>query len=236
MTRASKAVIAAAFIAVTSIRAQTPSRVQSSREVPVPAPAKADADFAGLFRFEPTGLSLLRPYSRGRIPVVLIHGLWSNPWSWARMIEDLEADAALRNRYQLWTYGYSTGDPLPYTAGLLRRDLDEVRRRFDPDCSDAAWDRMVLVGHSMGGLLTKMMVQDSRTRLWRLISDRPPEDLAGEPDHQFKLGALRLRGDRVGDRHRGEAALRGQRQLRDRLVAGGLLDPREHVGVVLELR
>ena len=58
MTRASKAVIAAAFIAVTSTRAQTPSRVQSSREVPVPAPAKADADFAGLFRFEPTGLSL----------------------------------------------------------------------------------------------------------------------------------------------------------------------------------
>ena len=182
MTRASKAVIAAAFIAVTSTRAQTPSRVQSSREVPVPAPTKADADFAGLFRFEPTGLSLLRPYRRGRIPVVLIHGLWSNPWSWARMIEVLEADAALRDRYQFWTFGYSTGDPLPYTAGLLRRDLDEVRRRFDPDRSDAAWDRMVLVGHSMGGLLTKLMVQDSGTRLWRLISDRPPEDLAGEPD------------------------------------------------------
>jgi pimeloyl-ACP methyl ester carboxylesterase len=98
------------------------------------------------------------------------------------MIEDLEADAALHNQYQLWTFGYSTGDPLPYSAGLLRRDLDEVRRRFDPDRSDEAWDRMVLVGHSMGGLLTKMMVQDSRTRLWRLISDRPPEDLAGEPE------------------------------------------------------
>ena len=178
MTRTLKAVIAAAFIAMTSTRAQTPSGVQSSRE----APAKADADFAGLFRFEPTGLSLLRPYRRGSIPVVMIHGLWSNPWSWARMIEDLEADAALRNRYQLWTYGYSTGDPLPYSAGLLRRDLDEVRQRFDPDRSDAAWDRMVLVGHSMGGLLTKLMVQDSGTRLWRLISDRPPEDLAGEPD------------------------------------------------------
>src|SRR6516225_7622972 len=180
MIRASKAVIAAAFIAVTSTRAQTPSRVQSSREVPVPAPAKADADFAGLFRFEPTGLSLLRPYRRGRIPVVLIHGLWSNPWSWARMIEALEADADLRDRFQFWTFGYSTGDPLPYTATLLRRDLDEVRRKFDLDGSDTAWDRMVLVGHSMGGLLTKMMVQESGTRLWRLVSDRPAEELAGE--------------------------------------------------------
>ena len=53
-----------------------------------------------LFRYEPTGLSLLRPYRRDRIPVVLIHGLWSNPWSWARMIKELEADAALRDRYQ----------------------------------------------------------------------------------------------------------------------------------------
>ena len=70
---------------------------------------------------------------------------------------------------------------MPYSASLLRRDLDEVRRKFDPDRSDAAFDRMVLVGHSMGGLLTKMMVQDSGTRLWRLISDRPVDELAGDP-------------------------------------------------------
>jgi pimeloyl-ACP methyl ester carboxylesterase len=65
--------------------------------------------------------------------------------------------------------------------------LDEVRQRFDPDRSDAALDRMVLVGHSMGGLLTKMMVQDSGTRLWRLISDRSPEELAGEPDDRDRF-------------------------------------------------
>ena len=180
-------VVVTAFLAATSARSQVSSRVESSREPPAPAPAKADPAVVSLFRFEPTGLSLLSPYQRGRIPVVLIHGLWSNPWSWARMIEVLESDAALRDRYQFWTFGYSTGDPLPYTAGLLRRDLDEVRRRFDPDRSDPAWDRMVLVGHSMGGLLTKMMVQDSGTRLWRLVSDRPAEDLAGDPDDCERL-------------------------------------------------
>jgi pimeloyl-ACP methyl ester carboxylesterase len=169
------------FIAGMSAWAQAPSRVQSPRDAAGPAPAKADASIAGLFRFEPTGLSLLQPYRRGRIPVILIHGLWSNPWSWARMIEDLEADAALRDRYQFWTFGYSTGDPLPYSAKLLRRDLDDARRRFDPDRSDAAFDRMVVVGHSMGGLLAKMMVQESGTRVWRLVSERPFEDLAGDP-------------------------------------------------------
>ena len=93
----------------------------------------------------------------------------------------MEADAALRDRYQFWTFGYSTGDPLPYSAALLRRDLDEARRKFDPDRADAAFDRMVVVGHSMGGLLAKMMVQESGTRLWRLVSERPAEDLAGDP-------------------------------------------------------
>jgi hypothetical protein len=63
-------------------------------------------------------------------------------------------------------------------------------------------------------------------------SSRP--DLAGEADHQFELGALVRWCDRVGDRHRREPALRGQRQFRERLEAGRLLDPGENVRVVLE--
>ncbi len=180
MSHESSAAVAAILIVAMSAWAQAPSRIEASREAPGPSPAKADADVAGLFRFEPTGLSLLRPYRRGKIPVVLIHGLWSNPWSWARMIGELEADAALRDRYQFWTFGYSTGDPLPYSAALLRRDLDEARRKLDPDRADAAFDRMVVVGHSMGGLLAKMMVQESGTRLWQLFSERPAGDLAGD--------------------------------------------------------
>ena len=171
-----------ALIAATSAWSQAPSRVGPSREASGRLSSRADTDVVSLFRFEPTGLSLLRPYQRGKTPVVFVHGLWANPWSWSRMIESLEADSALRDRYQFWTFGYSTGDPLPYSAALLRRDLDEVRRKFDPDGTNAAFDRMVLVGHSMGGLLTKMMVQDSGTRLWRLISDRPVDELAGEPE------------------------------------------------------
>jgi pimeloyl-ACP methyl ester carboxylesterase len=170
------------IIAATSAWPQSQPRVEPSREVSGHSSSRVDPDVAGLFRFEPTGLSLLRPYHRGKTPVVFVHGLWANPWSWSRMIARLEADLALRDRYQFWTFGYSTGDPIPYSAALLRRNLDEVRRKFDRDRTDAAVDRMVLVGHSMGGLLTKMMVQDSGTRLWRLISDRSVDELAGEPD------------------------------------------------------
>jgi pimeloyl-ACP methyl ester carboxylesterase len=173
-------------VAAISAAAQNPARVESSREVAGRSLSKADADVAGRFRYEPTGLSLLRPYKRGKIPVVFIHGLWASPWSWSRMIESLEADPAVRDRCQFWTYGYSTGDPIPYSASLLRGNLDEVRRKFDPDGSDREYDRMVVVGHSMGGLLTKMMAQESGTRLWQVISDRPVDELAGDPaDRDF---------------------------------------------------
>ena len=32
-----------------------------------------------LLRYEPTGLSLMSPYARGKIPVLFIHGLWRTP-------------------------------------------------------------------------------------------------------------------------------------------------------------
>ena len=83
------------------------------------------------------------------------------------MVEDLEADPALRGRYQFWTFRYASGDSIPYSAHLLRQSLRRARRVFDPDGTDAAFDRMVVVGHSLGGILAKMMVQSSGSRLWQ---------------------------------------------------------------------
>ncbi|MBV8431127.1 MAG: alpha/beta fold hydrolase [Solirubrobacterales bacterium] len=164
------------LIAATLSRAQRPPEVEAP-DRPRDHTPKTDAEFADLLRYEPTGLSLLRPYRRGRIPVVLIHGLWSSPWSWSRMVEPLEADDPIRERYQFWTFGYSTGDPIPYSADLLRRALREARAKLDPDAEDPAFDRMVLVGHSMGGLLTKMMIQESESRFWSALAVRPFDSL-----------------------------------------------------------
>jgi pimeloyl-ACP methyl ester carboxylesterase len=145
-------------------------------------PSGHPGSIAELLRYEPTGLSLLSPYARGKIPVVFIHGLWSSPASWHRMVATLENDPAINEKYQFWTFGYSTGDPIPYSAYLLRRSLEGARRRFDLGRSDAAFERMVIVGHSMGGLVSKMMAVDAGDRLWRVISDRPFSELAGEKD------------------------------------------------------
>ena len=133
---------------------------------PARRPAAGPAAGVPASRFEAAGLSLVRAYARGRIPVVLIHGLGSSPRSWAPMIEGLEADPILRENYQFWTFGYPTGEPVLYSASVLRRALLQARERYDADGSDPAFDRMALIGHSLGGLLAKMMAQDSRSRLW----------------------------------------------------------------------
>ena len=127
-------------------------------------------------------LLTLRPYERGKIPVVFIHGLWGSPRNWDRMIEDLEADPALRRRFQFWTFAYASGDSIPYSAHLLRQSLRRTRRAFDPDGTDAAFDRMVVVGHSLGGILAKMMVQSGGPRLWQTVCTRPIEQVIGPPE------------------------------------------------------
>jgi pimeloyl-ACP methyl ester carboxylesterase len=147
-----------------------------------PAPA-----LKSLFHYESTGLSLLQPYARGKVPVVLVHGLWASPWSWSRTIEALEADPVIKNGFQFWTFGYSTGDPIPYSAVLFRKALDEARRKLDPGKTDLAFDRVVLVGHSMGGLLSKMMAVEPGDRLWRVVSDRPFDEMKGKEDDRKQL-------------------------------------------------
>jgi pimeloyl-ACP methyl ester carboxylesterase len=142
--------------------------------------------------FKPLGLSSVRPHESGKIPVVLVHGLWGGPRLWKPMIKALEADPYLSGRFQFLTFAYSGDGSIPHSAFLLRRELRSMRDRLDPDGSDPSWDRMVLIGHSMGGLLCKMMAQDSGSKLLDLITDRPVEELVG-PAEALEL----LRGEMV---------------------------------------
>ena len=168
--------LAALLVFVRTTSAPPPVQAQSI------APASSAHSLKDLVHFEATGLSLIRPHERGKIPVVLVHGLWASPWSWSPMIKALEADPAIDKNFQFWTFGYSTGDPIPFSAHLFRRDLDEVRQKLDPGKTDTGFDRMVIIGHSMGGLVTKMIAVESGDRLWHVVSDRPVGDLRGEQD------------------------------------------------------
>ncbi len=139
--------------------------------------------WSGLLRpekgLERANLLLLRPYEPGKIPVVMVHGLISTPLAWIPMLNELQRNSKIQDKYQFLLYMYPTGVPIPIAAASLREDLIQAKQMYNPDGRDSAFDRMVLLGHSMGGLLSHMMALDSGDKLWRLYSDRSFDDLIG---------------------------------------------------------
>jgi pimeloyl-ACP methyl ester carboxylesterase len=99
-----------------------------------------------------TGLYFLQPYDPDRIPLVFVHGLISTPFDWAQTINGLQADPEIRKHYQFWVFAYPTGNPVLYSALRLREELAKVDKLY-PNHKG-----YVLVGHSMGGLLSQAQV------------------------------------------------------------------------------
>ncbi len=134
------------------------------------------------------GLFILNPHLRGRIPLVLIHGTASSPARWAEMINELASDPRIWGSYEIWLFIYNTGNPVAYSAANLRLALSNTVSELDPPGTDPALRRMVLIGHSQGGLLAKMMVIDSGTRFWDSISRVPLAELDLQPETRELLG------------------------------------------------
>ena len=133
------------------------------------------------------GLHSLEPYKPGKIPVVLVHGLLGTPITWAPMFNDLQADPTLRDRYQFWVYFYPTGNPYLVTAAQLRQDLARMRKALDPEKKDAALDDLVLVGHSMGGIVSRLLTVDGGDDFWKTASSTPLDLLRLKPESRAEL-------------------------------------------------
>jgi pimeloyl-ACP methyl ester carboxylesterase len=128
------------------------------------------------------GLFFMEPYRPGRIPVVLVHGTASSPARWAELLNELQNDPRLRGRYQFWAFTYNTGNPILYSAGILTDCLQKAKAELDPEGKDPALDQMVVIGHSQGGLLTKLTVVDSGTRFWDNGFSVPIEQVEVSPE------------------------------------------------------
>lgn len=120
----------------------------------------AYADTARLFQ--------LQQFDERRTPVIFVHGLQDTPASWTPMINSLRDDSWIREHYQFWVFSYPSGYPYPYAAMLLRRDLDGFAHTF-PNRK-----RIVLVGHSMGGMISRLMVTDAKDTIWRAFFGSAP--------------------------------------------------------------
>lgn len=116
------------------------------------------------------GLSCIEEYDPNKIPVILTHGLLSSAGTFDNLVNRLMCDPVIRRNYQFWYYNYPTGVTWTLTAVKYRESLEEVRRRLDPKGTNKNWDNMVVVGHSMGGLITHY---SQCTDPWLMLRDRP---------------------------------------------------------------
>ncbi len=145
--------------------------------------ASADVKELGLARLLDPGkyahtarISRLQPYDPDKTVVLVVHGLNSSPATWTAMINTLRQNEEIRRNFQFWFYSYPSGYPYPRSAALLRKELDAVEKRYPLK------KKMVVIGHSMGGCISRLLITDVGDRLWMKQFGTPPEKMAMSPD------------------------------------------------------
>lgn len=104
-------------------------------------------------------LYMLEPYNPQKKVIVLVHGLASSPEAWIRLTNDIMGDNVLREHYQVWQVFYSTNMPIIESRfqiyAILTQAFGQVKVGT-PAKTDA-----VLIGHSMGGIISRLLVSDA---------------------------------------------------------------------------
>lgn len=134
------------------------------------------------------GVMLTHPYRPGKIPFVVIHGMGCSPRIMADIACAVHADPVLRDRYQVMIVYYTTGDTILQDSAVIRRAFAAMRNYYDPAHADAAWDQSVVLGHSLGGPIARVLTSYSDdlfekaifTRPWNQITLSEPMRKAGE--------------------------------------------------------
>lgn len=152
-----------------------------NRNIDIRALIRSDRNIqhAGLYQFS--------KYDPKKIPVVFVHGLMSRPETWVPAVNELLADPQIRERYQFWFFLYPTGLPVWASAAKLRGELERYRTALDPADTNPNFQRMVLAGHSMGGLIASLQIRSGGAYLWKQFMDAPPESLDLSPELKARI-------------------------------------------------
>ncbi len=147
-----------------------------NRAIDIGAMFRTDAliDTAALLQFQ--------PYDPNKIPVVFVHGLLSRPEAWTQALNLLLADPQIRHRYQFWFFSYPTGLPVWQSTAILRSELARYDETLNRTARSPLLQEKVLVGHSMGGLISSLLVRQAGDKWWKQFSDHSISDLDLDPE------------------------------------------------------
>lgn len=124
---------------------------------------------------------MLQPYEPGRRIIVMLHGLASSPEAWVNLANEIQGDETLRERFQIWLVYYPTNLPVALNHFTIREVLQQTLAHFDPDARARASRDLVLIGHSMGGVISRLLVSFADEQLLETViperEDTDPERL-----------------------------------------------------------
>lgn len=119
---------------------------------------------SGLESLEEPELFMLEPYDPNKRVIVMIHGLASSPETWVNLTNDLLGDEVLRRNYQVWQVFYSTNLPMIENRYAIYSLLKTAFAKVDRKGTDKASKHAVLIGHSMGSVIGRMLLSDTDMR------------------------------------------------------------------------
>lgn len=130
------------------------------------------------------GVYLTEPFDPDRTPVLLLHGLFASPLVWRNVVAKCQEAPAIRKNYQFWYGFFSTGMPITPSAALIRAHIAAIRQAGDPAGTSRASKTMVVVGHSMGGVIARMLATDIGDHYWKSLTDQPFADVSLKPENR----------------------------------------------------
>lgn len=139
---------------------------------------------------------MMQPYDPSRRVVVMLHGLASSPEAWINVANEVLGDELLRSNYQVWQVYYPTNAPLALNHHAIREALTQTLQHFDPEGKAPASQHLTLVGHSMGGVLSRLMVSSTQGKLLDTVtmklelSASTKRQLEGQLSEYLEFGPL----------------------------------------------
>ncbi len=132
---------------------------------------------------------LMQPYHPERKTVILVHGLASSPEAWVNAANEIMGDETLRHHYQIWQVYYPTSVPLAINRYDIAQAIEKTFDHYDPERKNPASHNAIIIGHSMGGILSRLLVSSSGDTLWQALNENHPMDSAQQAEARKKLGS-----------------------------------------------
>jgi len=115
---------------------------------------------------------LMQPYDPNKRIIFMLHGLASSPEAWVNLANEIMGDEEMREHYQVWSVYYPTNAPIALNRYTISKAFNGTLRHFDPNGTAPASHDMVFIGHSMGGVIARLMLSDSGEVLWNNLRER----------------------------------------------------------------